>query len=183
MMGYQAKALDVVWGNASGNPVFTDGSGNPLAIGDLVEVGADSAGTIAGFTIFAPSAGGVGYEGDNTSLGGTWADEASTPGSSTFFSKPIYIAVFNGTTVGNSTDEALLKNTAWTFAADDSGSTAIDVSDAGTTIVLGATYVTGGTVSGALAGADAIELVPEPSSIALVAMGLFGGIAMIRRRR
>ena len=177
MMGYQAKAMDVVWSAQEGTFV-TDGSGVGLPIGDLIILGMDTANTVAGFSTFA-----TGAVGDNLEIAGTFADDNNITGQSAFLGQPIYIEVYNATTSGAASDVALLKSSSWAFPAADTGGVAIDLNDNGLVIVTGATYVTGGvTAPTDIVGGNAIELVPEPSSIALVVMGLLGGIAMIRRR-
>lgn len=172
MMGYQAKALDIVW--SAQNGVFvTDTAGVGLPLGDPIAVGKDSAATVAGFSAFA-----TGAVGDSLNIAGTFADDNNITGQSSFLSQQIYIEVGNGSVT------ALLTNPGWKFPAADSDGVAIDLSDAGLVIVTGATFVSGGvTAPTDIVGGDAIELVPEPSSIALVVMGLIGGITMIRRRK
>jgi hypothetical protein len=177
MMGYQAKAMDVVW-SAQISTFLTDTSGVGLPIGDLIKVGWDSNNTVGGFTSFASGA-----VGDSLNIAGTFADDNNITGTSGFFSKQMYIEVY--TNPGGTGTPALLTNPGWVFPADDTGGVGIDVGDAGLVIVSGATFVAGGVTAPVdIAGGDAVELaVPEPSSIALVVLGLIGGIGMIRRRK
>jgi hypothetical protein len=148
----------------------------PLNVTSLALIGAGTAGSPGSITAT--------YEGNN----GTFAGGA------------IYLMVVNAPTTTGATQVGVFKgDSTWTYPANMvSGSTAIDTDSALTTPLIGTfaasvnaavngyTYdvVSGNNygIIGALELAP-IAVVPEPSSIALVVMGLFGAIGMIRRRR
>jgi hypothetical protein len=123
---------------------------------------------------------------------------------SALFSKQIYLLAFNATTVAGATEAGVFagapfngqSNTGdnWTFpAADNAGAPSIEASDVVAAGVLLGSYGVG-TDPGTEAWFgnsppqyNALELaenvVPEPSSIALVVLGMIGAIGMIRRNR
>jgi hypothetical protein len=176
--GYQANAMTVGWGDTA-SPFLTLGNGvTPLPVGDLIEIGSDSAGTLAGFTPWA-----TGFIGDGTGTEGSFQESTTSLGAG-FFSAPIYILAYNSVTAVTATGEALVTNPAWAFPANDQGFGTIDVSDAGLSVVLGTVHTGTITDTNLGAGSNALAVtVPEPSSIALVVMGLLGGFGLIRRRR
>jgi len=108
--------------------------------------------------------------------------------------QPIYMVMFQGGTWGSATGAAIMKDS--TFPTAESAPppvVSIDVGDlggAGTLLDVGVNHLSG-TLSGS--GPDfspegyiqmvSTVAVPEPSSIALVVLGLLGGLGMIRRRR
>jgi hypothetical protein len=184
--------------------------GVALPVGDLIEVGyftspasfsaLDTAAqnlAAGGFTMFGSGAIGDafipavdGYAGEQNNVG-TWG----------FQHNQIYLVAFNATTAGAATQMGvwsldLASNIAWRFPADldNPNLTTVDLADVGSAdgspdVALAAGgHIWLGT-PGALGGSDSSggfaleQIVPEPSTYALILMGLFGTIAMIRRRR
>jgi hypothetical protein len=122
-----------------------------------------------------------------------------TGGNTAFAGGAIYLMVVNAPTSGAATQVGVFKGDSnWLYPANmATGSAGIDTDDALTTPLLGSYSA---TVNAATAGYtyDAVSgnnygtvsallldtvTVPEPSSIALVVMGLFGAIGMVRSRR
>jgi len=191
-----AGTIEVDWG-AQNNAYMTDNSGAAgyLVPNDLLEIGtfasAPTVGSpsLVGFSVFATGS-------INNGVGSfVLADPAIETG---FTHSQIYIVAYNTPTVtGNSQlaifDVSDASNNTWKFPAssDVPSSTAFDVqsmfaSPGSDSIALapGAQMIYG-TVGLDAAGPYQLietESVPEPSSIALVVLGLLGGIGLIRRR-
>ncbi|MGO9244369.1 MAG: PEP-CTERM sorting domain-containing protein [Verrucomicrobiia bacterium] len=116
-----------------------------------------------------------------------------------FASGNIYVLVVNGASTASPGGEVgvFRGDSSWVYPADMlAGTGSIDTDNAFTALV--GSYVTGlngslsatwpynqgdGNDNNPLNVLDMATIVPEPSSILLVAMGLLGGIGMIRRRR
>jgi hypothetical protein len=197
---YQANAMTVNWAD-DGSPFLASvGGTTALPTGDLVEIGSDTANTLAGFTLWSAglnidngiptTPGGGAYVADGTGAEGSFSDVNAGAGAG-FFNAKIYIAIFAAPTAGSSLSTgqgvALVTNPSWTFGANDAAASTIDFTDAGLVVVAGAydTGTLGDTNLGAPPNLDAVATtaVPEPSSIALVVLGMLGGIGLIRRRR
>jgi hypothetical protein len=103
-----------------------------------------------------------------------------------FFSAQAYVLTFNAATSGAATQVGLFSSAdnAWKFPPSDSaGANTIDLGNEGVYAVVGG--VGGTIVGGILDGAPSVymhQVIPEPSSIALAALGLLGLIGLIRRR-
>lgn len=189
--GYQANAMTVNWGD-TGSPFLTAADGvTPLAIGDLIEIGSDTANTSGGFTLWTAGAniatpslpGGTGLIGDGTGAEGSFSEGNGGAGAG-FFSDQIYIKAFNSSSANGA--YSLFTSTTWVFPATDAGTENLDLGNGGITVLVGSYFtgtVTDPNLTGGGPNADAIAVaVPEPSSIALVVLGLLGGIGLIRRR-
>jgi hypothetical protein len=168
----QAKAMTVSWSDMD-SPFLTYNDGvTPLAIGVPVFLGKDPNGTVAGFTAYDS-----GFIGDGTSTEGTFAEAGNGDRGAGFFGAQIYLEVGSG--------NALVTNPSWKFPGVDYGAVDLDTGDPGLVIIVGS-YSTGTITDPNLgAGSDALVTtipVPEPSSIALVIVGLLGGAGLIRRR-
>jgi len=184
--------MTVNWGD-TGVAFVTAGDGvTPLAIGDLIEIGSDVAGTTAGFTLWAAgidqynvAPGGSSYVGNGTGAEGSFAITSIGAGAS-FFSAKIYIKAFNSTDTSGAYALFTSSGAGWVFPATDAGTSSLDVSDGGLTLVAGTYHVgtvTDANLTGGGPNVDAIAVaVPEPSSIVLVVLGLLGGLGLIRRR-
>ena len=171
--------------------------------GDLIEVGFFSntggisslntaAQNLANFTSF-----GTGLMGDNLSLDGYFAEVTSAPAGS-FSHAQIFVVALNDPTVAGATqmgawsvDLASDSNFRFPAESDIPNSTSFDMDEmssaAGTpnsALSTGA-HIWFGTGPGtdSAAGLALEQVVPEPSTMALIVMGLFGTIGMIRRRR
>lgn len=195
LAGFAASSQAVITVNwaSNFNTFLTDNTGaaNYLT-GDLVEIGTfASAPTIgssslAGFSVF-----------DSTlAVAGAISASSTFPGGATFGHNQIYLVVFNAATAGLATQEGIFfvdmaSNAAWRFPADADtiNTTKIDLQDmyVGTdgagAAATGATVVFGATGQDGSGPYHLLETVPEPSSYALVGMGLLGAIGLIRRRK
>jgi len=205
-----ARAMTVSWAAATDQGISTTGNLNGLPAGDLVEIG-DFGGAAnstiaalsnsptavqAAFTEYA-----TGFIGDGESgAPGTFTEAGSGRTGLGFFSQQIYMVAFNAATAGAATAVGVFEGPPgaaasgnsdgdpWTFPANDIGSIGIDAGDVSAAGVIIGQYVVNGIDSASLNESpanslDLIVTVPEPSSIALVVMGLLGGIGLIRRRR
>jgi len=179
MGAYQANAMTVNWGDL-GVPITYSNGYNVLPTGSAdVYVGSDTLNTVGGFTLWAAGAdvndvnpNGTGVIGDGVA-DGLFAESDGGAGAG-FFNAQIYIEVGNG--------NALVTNPSWKFGASDSSTSTIDIGDPGLVIVVGSLGTTTDEYPGTPGLISSIPLVPEPSSIALVVMGLLGGLTLIRLR-
>jgi hypothetical protein len=179
---YQANAITVGWGD-EGGPFLTYSDGlTLLPQGTVVKIGSDTTGDLAGFTLWSAGVdidsdpGGTAKVGEGTDYDGTFTEPSFGSGAG-FFGAQIYLEVGSG--------NALVTNPSWKFPGVDYGAVDLDTGDPGLVIIVGS-YSTGTITDPNLgAGSDALVTtipVPEPSSIALVIVGLLGGAGLIRRR-
>jgi hypothetical protein len=185
-----AAAITVNWATLV-NTYVSDSSGNPLT-GDLLEIGTFASlptvgsANLASFVVFGTAT----DDSDGVFV------ESTTASDSVFAHKQIYFVAFNNATgagPGAGGQEAIfyvpditLSN--WRFPAgtDIITSTTLDLQDGfvgDTGVLANNAVVVYGKTGVETDPSSLLETVPEPSSIALVAMGLLGGIGMIRRRR
>ncbi|MGD0058965.1 MAG: PEP-CTERM sorting domain-containing protein [Verrucomicrobiia bacterium] len=183
-----AGLISVDWGTGT-DTYLADNSLNYLT-GDLIEIGtfasAPTVGSpsLAGFSVFASA---------TDDSGGAFS-EASSASETGFTHTQIYLVAFNAPTQVAATQELIFYVTDtgaganWKFPAssDVPNSTSIDPQDgfngATAQLVNGGVIVYGEAVADPSGPYTALETVPEPSSIALVVLGLLGGIGLIRRR-
>jgi hypothetical protein len=146
-------------------------------------------------TVFS-SAIGVGTTAGASSDNSGAISKAFTGGNATFAGLSMYVMVFNTSTTGTATQVGVFTGPTWLFPGNMvSGAVAYDAGTAGTPLI--GTITTGrpgtgndyNTVIGD--GLDPIRslnlvnitAIPEPSSIALVGIGMLGLVGFIRRRR
>lgn len=101
-----------------------------------------------------------GTVGDGIGIDGTFAISSTKSGAG-FFSQQIYLLAVNAPTVAAATQVGVFTNPSWIFPASDAAAPgAIDLSDVGTTALIGA--LTDGTITtpGDIAGGDAAALGP-----------------------
>jgi len=190
--------VSVGW-NTGGNTFFTDNTGaaNYLS-GCLLEIGTFTntpslANLVNGsFAVFGSTLTGTG---GNAGVINSGNSSSGTAGA-VFTHAQIYLVAFNAATAGAATQWGIFDvtdtiNTNWKFPgdADVVASTAIDAQDmanGGTgTAAPGSQVVFGGRGTDNSGPFSLLETapVPEPSSYALVGMGLLGAIGLIRRRK
>jgi len=188
-----AQEITVDWG-AGASTFITDSTGaaNYLS-GDLIEIGtfasAPTVGSssLSGFSVYASA---------TDDADGAFSESSSaTPGA--FAHTQIYFVAFNAPTAGAATQKLIWEvpdgsAPNWKFPAstDVPSSTTIDIGDGfagggGSANPSTGVLVFGGTGVDTSGPYSLLETagVPEPSSIALVVLGLMGSIGMIRRRR
>ncbi len=193
--------ITVAWQTATTTYLSDSTGAAGYLSGDLDEVGVfattptQGSSSLAGFTVFATDLTGTGANVGIVGGGDAFASGSGTAGA-TFNHKQIYFVEFNAPTAGAATQEGIfyvndLDNGSWQFPADtDAGTTTtFDLgsffTDTAATEAAGATVVFGSVGVDGSGPYNILEtaVVPEPSSIALVVLGLLGGIGMIRRRR
>ena len=201
-----ARAMTVALTAVDYNGITDVGGNVGLAQGDLVELGITSStatqiqaafasgGASAAnalFTIWATDS-----IGDGTGIDSSIANPGIGLTGTGFFGSQAYMIVFNQATVGGNIGVFAGKPYAgqagvgagdpWTFPANDTSPTVtFDTGDVGASGVILGSIGTDNDPDSALSGSPALELagVPEPSSIALVVVGVLGAIGLIRRRR
>jgi hypothetical protein len=160
-------------------------------IGTFTGAGYQGGGSLVNFNVFGVDAGGISAGVVN---GGAGAASASATAGATFGHAQIYFVMVDnagGEFIGYVND---VSNTNWKFPleGDTITITGFDMQSffanpgVDTTLAAGATVVYGQVgLDSVTAGGpyNLLETVPEPSSIALVVIGLLGGVGMIRRRR
>jgi len=179
---YAAGNIEVDW-SASDVTGIASASGNPLASGTMI-LGVFSGSPNSALTGFTP------WVTDTTDLGDDGAGFFTTISTikldTNVSHQRIYLVVQSGGQQG------IFSDTQWIFPAnsDIPNEIAIDVENlvdnpgtAGATLDPTAQIVQGGFLPQNTDTYSYLLLVPEPSSIALVIMGLLGGIGLIRRHR
>jgi hypothetical protein len=192
--------MTVNWSAIDQNLITSPGGTVGAPVGGLIEIGKfsvsdatllanqDSPLTLqADFSAFATGLMGQGSE-DGTHLSGYPGvfTEASIAVGTAFLNAPIYLMVFNTSSAATATQVGIFKGGDWVFPALETGTATLDTDTIGTTPVVGA-YSTGTFASSEwTAGANALQMhqvIPEPSTITLVGLGLIGAVGLARRRR
>jgi hypothetical protein len=129
--------------------------------------------------------------GDNTEAEGAFGLTSDSPGIG-FFSSSAFLVVFNNINPSLATQVGVIKGP-WVFPASNGAAmSTFDVDDLSAANVLIGGYAAGAysdtTLNGGTGwfgdGANSVELaVPEPSTYAIVSMGLLGAWGLHRRRR
>jgi hypothetical protein len=182
-----AANIFVTWSAADVTGIALADGITPLPVGSLIEVGVFSGAAntaLTGFNVFASSTVPATYG------GGFWDPIPSVADEALFATKQLYIVAQSGTQQG------IFSSTTWIapHSTDNPNSIPIDIEalitpgtegTAGNTLLGSAVIVQGGgpvfhVGSSYLTLAQTV--VPEPSSIALVAVGLLGMVGLIRRR-
>ncbi|HVM61206.1 MAG TPA: PEP-CTERM sorting domain-containing protein [Verrucomicrobiae bacterium] len=195
-----AYSMSVNWAAATVVGIAMSDGVTPAPTGTLLELGYF---TVSDATISAltPATGlttaeadfsvwATGAVGDGGAADGEFTDALGAPGAG-YFSKQAYALVIDGSywAAIKGTSVAGANGDAWIFPASDGANPpTFEFGDLTAANVLVGGYNSAGTFNGSdqiIVGGNAVELlgVPEPSSIALVVMGLLGGIGLIRRRR
>lgn len=193
-----AAAITVNWAAFAATGVSLEGAGiSAVPTGDLVEIGyftiapTPGSSSLANFVPF----------GSTTTFGvggfdGFWQGHASSADEVPFSGQQIYIVAFNAATAGAATQEGIFTSSlgTWKFpSSTPPATTGIELQDlvvnptgptptlAGTaSILFGSGPFTDGAGSAYL---KLQTIVPEPSTVALVGLGMLGMIGFIRRRR
>lgn len=210
MMACSAQAVTVVMdrGTTTGMKVVLPGTGDRVAIGQLIRWGTMSgAVSAANFTEFATTTvASVGTTGATATVPGSIRLDISLPGTQAgLANQQVFMWVYNSQTASATVDQGLFTSTAWTlpgtFATDGTASFNLTLGQntglatpAGPVITtlaiqdVGAATLTVGSVqntpTGAINTAGYIytlgQAIPEPSAALL---GAFGALGLLRRRR
>ena len=210
-----ARAMTVEL-NASANVGVADANGTTgLYSGDLVELATTTAskavidaaflsgpnGSTSANAFFSVWQTGSVEEGVGAGQDSTFIIASTAAGSATFFSKPIYLVVFNAAATGSGVNMGVYTaypnlsqgtpgspdGDPWTYPASDTlGGIYPDTGDVTASgVVLGGmgTDSDPNSYESGYATLFLQQSIPEPSSIVLVLLGLAGSIGLIRRRR
>jgi hypothetical protein len=201
MSAAQVNAMKVDWQTGTNTAVTLADGMTGVPQGSLVELGvfknglSDTAIAALGvnptaiqnaFSVWASDT-----IGDNTDAEGAFGMASDSPGTG-FFSLSAFLVVFNNLNPSLATQVGVMKGP-WVFPASNGAPMAtFTVDDVTASMVLIGGYAPGAysdsTLNGGTGwfgdGANSVELaIPEPSTYALVSMGLLGALGLHRRRR
>ena len=176
---------------------FALSDGNILSNGAIFQIGYyDRAVTSASFSGLSSASA---FETGWTSLASSTANAFETPGLrsatadlatgiNTYEGKSIVMLVFNASTISGSTQVGVFSNSSWIVPVNPTGITptdyAFDVSDVGTQALFGSLSLgTGAYAAEGVVNSARLNVIPEPSSVSLLALGVAGLVALRARRK
>ena len=176
---------------------FALSDGNILSNGAIFQIGYyDRAVTSASFSGLSSASA---FETGWTSLASSTANAFETPGLrsatadlatgiNTYEGKSIVMLVFNASTISGSTQAGVFSNSSWIVPVNPTGITptdyAFDVSDVGTQALFGSLSLgTGAYAAEGVVNSARLNVIPEPSSVSLLALGVAGLVALRARRK
>ncbi len=191
-VGTGAYAMSVSWTGWSANFTTEADGTTPVPQTATIELGtfainnaaisalASEAAVVAAFSPWQ-----TGNMGDGIGSDGVFS-ESSTADGTGYYSKNAYIVVLDGGQYGVFRATGTINTDAWVFPPGDAGSPGMDIN--GITdlsgVLIGNFDVAGQQTNPFMLSVnDTLNLIPEPSTMMLVGVGMLGALGLIRRRR